>query len=342
MKKKITILAPNKLLKKVKSKIQNMRKLFTLALIVAVTSLHVSAQQDAQFTQNMFNRLTVNPGYAGSSNAICATLLGRQQWTGFTGAPQKFLLNFDAPVKMLHGGAGLVVMQDQLGFEKTLTAQGIYSYRMPVGPGELGIGVGLGILNKAINGNWVAIDNYQLDPSIPNNGISTMTFDVNLGVYYNIADQLYFGLSTTHLPASDLKKAGGSGPEAFELNYSLARHYYIMAGYNYRLGDSPIELKPSVFVKTETSSTQMDLNCNIMYNKMVWGGLSYRISDAAAILLGFQKDIGSGVARIGYSYDITTSALRNHSSGSHEIMVGYCFKLAPPSKVERHGNVRFL
>jgi type IX secretion system PorP/SprF family membrane protein len=325
-----------------------MRKLFTLALFAAVTSLHVSAQQDAQFTQNMYNKLTVNPGYAGSSNAICATLLGRQQWTGFTGAPQKFLLNFDAPVKMLHGGAGLVVMQDQLGFEKTLTAQGIYSYRMPVGPGELGIGIGLGILNKSINGSWRAIDDYTLDPSIPNNGISTMTFDVNLGLYYNIADQLYFGISTTHLPASDLKKTAGSGAtpgtvgNAFALNYSLARHYYIMAGYNYRLGDSPLELRPSVFVKTETSSTQLDLNCNLMYNKMVWGGLSYRISDAAAVLLGFQKDIGNGVARIGYSYDITTSSLRNHSSGSHEIMVGYCFKLAPPSKVERHGNVRFL
>src|SRR5687768_5371437 len=111
-----------------------MKKILT-SLVLASSALLGFSQQDAQFSQNMFNRLAINPGYAGSNNAICTNLLGRQQWMSFPGAPKTFLLSIDAPIKMIHGGAGLTIAQDQLGFEKTLIANLTYAYRMPLGPG---------------------------------------------------------------------------------------------------------------------------------------------------------------------------------------------------------------
>ena len=307
------------------------KKLFTAVVLIGSSYIGF-AQQDAQFSQNMFNKLAINPGYAGSTNAICGTLLGRQQWMSFPGAPKSFLLSVDAPVKMIHGGAGLTVMQDQLGFDKTIVANLTYSYRMPLFAGELGIGLNGGIVNKSLNGDWIAIDGYENDNAIPNNGVSDLVFDLGFGVFYNMADELYLGISSTHLPASTIT--------ATDLKFDLARHYYIMAGYNYPLPGNPmIELKPSVFVKTDAASTQLDVNCNIMYNKMFWGGVSYRVSDAIVAMLGFQHSSG---VKVGYSYDVTTSTLKNHSSGSHELMLGYCFKLPEKNKLQKHKNVRFL
>ena len=308
-----------------------MKKIFP-SLVLVASSMFGFAQQDAQFSQNMFNRLVINPGYAGSNNAICSNLLGRQQWVSFPGAPKTFLLSVDAPVKMLHGGVGLNVMQDQLGFDKTIIANLIYAYRMPLGPGELGLGLNGGMVNKSLNGAWVAIDGHETDAAIPKNGVSDLVFDMGFGIYYNISEELYFGISSTHLPASTIT--------ATDLNFDLSRHHYIMAGYNYPLPSNPmIELKPSVFVKTDAASTQIDVNCNVMYNKTFWGGVSYRVDDAIAAIVGFQHSSG---IRIGYSYDLTTSSIKNYSSGSHEIMLGYCFKLPEKSNLQKYKNVRFL
>ena len=111
-------------------------------------------QQDPQFSQYMFARLPVNPAYAGSNEAICASLLYRNQWTGFGGEPKTSLFAFDMPVEALHGGVGLSVYgSDRLGAESNLNIRGAYAYRTDLGAGRLGIGVDIGYHQKSIDGS---------------------------------------------------------------------------------------------------------------------------------------------------------------------------------------------
>jgi type IX secretion system PorP/SprF family membrane protein len=311
-----------------------MKKIIT-SVVLMISAVAGFAQQDPQFSQNMWNRLTVNPGYAGSNGTLCGTLLGRQQWGGFYSAgiqgstPKTALITVDAPVAALHGGLGGTVISDQIGFDKTLFVKLDYAYRMPLGPGTLGLGVEAGIINKSISGSWITPSGEPAanDNSIPQNA-SDLAPDFAFGAYYH-TQEMYVGLSTDHLTAADLKKN----------NFQLARHYYIMAGYNKMVG-ADFELRPSIFVKTDASSTQLDVNMNVFYRNMVWGGLSYRVADAIVPMVGFQQTLKNGSSfRVGYSFDLTTSAIKTNT---HEIMLGYCHKIAPKAKIQKKKTVRFL
>jgi type IX secretion system PorP/SprF family membrane protein len=320
-----------------------MRKfLFTIFTVIALSAI---AQQEAQFTQNMFNQMAINPGFAGSSNAICATLLGRQQWVGFKdidgnkGAPQTYLLSVDGYLKPIHGGLGLTIYSDKIGFENNIGLKLGYAYRRNIGTGNIGIGLNVGFLNKSIDfTKFKPIDNtdpllYKGGSLLPNSDTKAMIPDFSLGVYYSIPNKIYFGLSTSQL--TQMKATFDA------TNISLRRHYYVTAGYNYVLPSNPsFELAPSFFIKSDGTSTQFDVNCLLEYNKKFWGGVTYRVTDAIGILLGLNwQDF-----RFGYSYDITTSAIGSsgRSSGSHEIMLGYCFKIKTETAVETYKNVRFL
>ena len=81
---------------------------------------------------------------------------------------------------------------------------------------------------------------------------------------------------------------------------------------------------------------------SVVYNNLLWGGVSYRLSDAIVPMVGIYYDLGPGTLKFGYSYDVTTSLLRQYSSGSHEVMLGYCFKIPKVDKVQKHKTVRFL
>jgi type IX secretion system PorP/SprF family membrane protein len=314
-------------------------KLTTITLFI--TGLAAFAQQDAQFSMNMFNRLAVNPGYAGMNKALCGTLLYRQQWTSFQGAPKTGLLSVDFG-EVLFGGVGLTIDQDQLGFDKTLKAKLAYSFHLPLGPGSLGIGIDAGMIQKALSGNFIAPDGTTTaapgtDAAIPWTGTSAMTYDVGLGLYYSTR-KLYVGLSSLHLPQQELKKTGS----IYDFNYKVSRHYYIMAGYTFELGPK-FDLTPSMLTKSDASATQLDLNLIAKWNKMVFGGFSYRLSDAMVGIIGLETNFTKTLnARFGYSYDITTSAIKNHSNGTHEIMLGFCYKIKADSKSSSHMNVRFL
>src|ERR1035437_8454333 len=187
----------------------NMRKTLTI-IAFSITGFVSFAQQDAQFSMNMFNRLAVNPAYAGMNKALCGTLLYRQQWTNFPGAPKTVLLSVDYG-EILYGGIGLTVDQDQLGFDNTLKAKLAYSFHLPVGPGTLGIGLDAGMIQKSLKGNFIAPDGTTTsamngtDQAIPWSGTSATTYDVGLGLYYQ-TQKLYVGLSSLHLPEQTLSK----------------------------------------------------------------------------------------------------------------------------------------
>ena len=304
-----------------------MKKVFT-TLALSYTFFCSFAQQDPQFSQNMWNKLQPNAGSAGASGGICATLLGRLQWVGFEGAPKTYLLNVDGYVAAIHGGVGLSVMSDNIGANKGIAAKISYAYQMNLGTGKLGIGADVGILMNSLNAS--ALKPAQSgDNSIPTANASSMAPDFGLGLYYQIPEKLYFGVSTTHLVHGQLKYG--------DVKFKVARHYYLMAGYTYNVSPK-FDLLPSVFIKTDGRATQFDVNLNVMYNKLIWLGASYRLQYAAVAMVGVQwKNV-----RIGYSYDFNTSKLNSYNSGTHEIMLGYCFKLEKPVITQKYKNVRFL
>ncbi|MGB0886624.1 MAG: PorP/SprF family type IX secretion system membrane protein [Vicingaceae bacterium] len=299
-----------------------------------------SAQQDAQFTQNMFNKLSINPGSAGHNGGICATFLTRTQWVGFEGRPQTHLFSADA--RFGKHGVGLSVSQDKLGIESSLIAKGTYAFHLRLGPGELGIGLEVGMINKSFGADFIATDNPIDDPSIPNATTSATKFDAGFGLYYQIKNKMYVGISTLHLPQSELKDAAAGGGEG-SLNYASTRHYYIMAGYDFDVsgGSQKWVVKPSILAKTDAASTQLDVNALVLYNNLVWGGVSYRMQDAIAVLAGVNVPKVTGL-KLGVSYDVTTSAVGDHSSGSFEVMIKYCTSIMSKPKREVYHSVRFL
>jgi len=291
------------------------------------------AQQDYQFTHYMYDKLSFNPGYAGLNKSICGTIIFREQWSGFDGNPTTALINVHAPVKMLRGGLGFTYVSDKLGFESNNLARLSYSYHMGLGVGDLGIGISAGILQKSIQANWITPDGTPAidDASIAVSGANGLVPDINFGVFY-LQNQLYMGISATHLYAPDLT----------DLNISNAKHFWITAGYEYGLGPD-LKLRPSILAKSDAASTQLDVNVNVLYKDMIWGGVSYRVSDAIAPMLGYQNnDVGGGTLRIGYAYDVTTSQIKGYSNGSHDIMVNYCFNLDKPKPLQKSKNPRFL
>jgi type IX secretion system PorP/SprF family membrane protein len=297
----------------------------------AFSSSILLAQQDPQFTQNMFNRLPVNPGFAGTSDAICANLLGRSQWMGFEGAPRTFVLGVDAPIRSINSGIGLTIMSDQIGFEDNVHAKVAYSYHLPIGAGKLGIGLDLGMMNKSLGQGLNPLQ--QGDPSVPLTGTSATVFDAGFGLYY-ASPTIFGGISATHLPQSTFTLESN----AISAKVQSVRHLYMMAGYNYDINPQ-LQLRPFLFVKNSPGSTQIDLNAQIVYDNKYWGGLTYRLQDAFALMVGMfiMKDL-----RFGLSYDVTTSRLSNYSNGSVELFLGYCFNIAVDKPVQRYRNVRNL
>lgn len=308
-----------------------MKKITILIFVVIALSQSSKAQQDPQFSQNMFNKLFVNPASAGASGAYCGSLLYRSQWAGYdpSGQPKTGVLSLDGPVKFLHGGLGLNILSDQLGFEKTIGVKLAYSFHLNVGEsGKLGIGLDAGYMQKSVDGKKYK-PNDPNDPFVPTQTVKGSVLpDLGAGIYY-AGRRLYAGISASHLTEGEI--------DLTVTKYNLARHIYGTLGYRFDITPT-IGLTPSVFVKNDGATTQVDGNLMAMFNDKFWLGASYRLEDAIVVMAGF--NVLNGL-RIGYSYDITSSQLKNYSDGSHEVTLGYCFN--PKKKpILRNINVRYL
>lgn len=295
------------------------------------------SQQDPLSSQYMFNSLTYNPGVAGTSGMICATALNRQQWVGFKGAPSTTIFNICAPVSpfKINSGVGLIIENDNVGFDKDINLSAVYSYLVDMNTGKLGIGISLGLLNKTLEPKWQIPNgdgfiSADQDPLIPVNKESYVAFDAGLGLYLR-AEKYYAALSVTHINQPKIKFSKG-------LPY-ISRHYYFTGGYTVQLPNPSLELLPSVFVFSDGKVAQFNITSLVRYNKKVWGGVSYRAGDALIGTVGFE--LFNGI-RIGYSYDFPLSDIRKNTSGSHEFMVNYCFDLSLGKSTMRYKSIRFL
>ncbi len=321
-----------------------MKKPLLALVFIAASWLQVHAQQEPQFTHFMFDRLSVNPGFTGTPDAICATLIGRQQWSGFNGAPSTALLNVHGPLRMINSGIGLSVYHDVIGPYSRTAARASFAYHLNLsGATKLSLGASVGIMNGLVRPDWIAW-NYssdglpqgvgfgQGDMVLTQERVSSTGIDAAFGAYvYN--PKWYAGLSAIHLPAAYLE----------DLSVRLARHYYLMAGYNFEISPQ-FTISPNILAKTDLASAQFDANATVMYDDTFWLGVTYRLQDAIAPMAGYQYQMpdGKSTLRIGYSYDITASELNNFSSGSHEIFVNFCHRLQRPLPTRVFKNPRFL
>ncbi len=323
-----------------------MKRFYTIIYLVLIIFpfTFTQAQQESQYAHNMFNNLAINPGFAGSAPGICATGIARQQWVGFKDeagnnvAPQTYTLSVHSPLDILHGGVGLSIYQDQLGYQKEIGVKIIYAYRKDIGLGNLGVGVQVGFINGNIDFTTLnAHARDDGDPILTNSGsdkgkVSDMLLDFAFGVHYVVPEKFYVGISATRL--SESKSADDL------LAYKTKRHFYFTGGYELSFPNNPsFVLEPSLLVKSDLVKTQFDLAALLKYNNKVWGGVSYssfRVMDPISVLVGLKiKDV-----KIGYAYTIPTSAIG--SSGSHEVMVGYCFKINFEKGRRSYRNTRFL
>jgi type IX secretion system PorP/SprF family membrane protein len=314
-----------------------MKKLIVAFLFFVLITMPLLSQQDPVTSHYMFNTMTYNPGICGTSGMICATALNRQQWIGFKGAPSTTIFSVNAPVApfKIRSGVGLMVESDNIGFDKDMNLSASYSYLADIGPGKLGIGVTLGMLNKTLDPTWYipsgdAHTPASGDPLIPETKESYVAFDAGLGFYYR-TEKYYAGLSVTHLNQPQIKFTKG-------VTY-VSRHYYLTGGYTLQLPNPALELTPSVFALSDGKVVQFTVSSILKYNKKVWGGVSYREGDALIGMIGLE--LFNGI-RLGYAYDFTLSDVRKTSTGSHEFMVNYCFDLGFGKSPMKYKSIRFL
>lgn len=301
-------------------------------------SLGAFAQQDKLLTHFIYDKMSINPGKTGIDlyNGICATSLYRNQWDKVNGAPNSAVLNVEANLsKYLPGGLGLAFYHDAIGFARQNNLLLNYSYPLAIGDaGTLGIGLGVGILNYGMNPDWIP-PTQNPDNSLPQ-GFAATNLDANFGLYFNGKD-FYAGFSSTHLSQSLLNQDVTINGASFSQSYQTARHYYLMGGKTFK-NQFGGDIDAQLLLRTDLIKFSADINARYIYTlkdqKQVYGGLTFRTSDAIALMVGYTP---MERLTVGYSYDMTINKLSSVSMGSHELVVKYCmFLKEPPLSKARH------
>ena len=277
-------------------------------------------QQDILVSQYMFNHLLLNPAYAGSKDYMMATLLYRKQWVDFKGAPTTQVATLHGPVGLTNFGWGASISHDKIGVTDRTDAYLNAAYHLPVGP-KMKLSLGL-----RAGGGYYSYKNSDLiywdsnDPLFA--GDKTSKFIPNIGAgAYLYTDKFYVGLSVPNVISYDTTKvlsldmSGNVVP-------NQVRHYFATAGVALEVNPDVV-IKPSVLVKyVQNAPIEADFNVNVLFAQVLWVGGSYRTGDSFVALLELQL---TKKFRLGYSYDFTTTDVKNYSAGSHEIMIGYDF-----------------
>jgi type IX secretion system PorP/SprF family membrane protein len=306
-----------------------MKRIVTLILAV-LSVIIVSAQQDPQFSQNMFNKLANNPGFAGSRGNVATSILHRSSYRGFAedGGAAISTQNFsvDAELPFLYGGVGLNVVKDNIAHFSNLGLQASYAYRTELGVGQIGMGMSVGMYQSGVDGSKFKFGTPG-DDAIPTSSVNGSKLDIGAGVYYNTQDA-YIGLSSAHMTEPVVEWSDGK-------QFPLARHYFLIAGYYHEL--SPVlSFNPSIYLKSDGKTSQLDVNTNLIYNNQMWGGVSYRIDEGLSLLAGMNINEDF---RFGIAYDVT---MLSDLSNSFEVMLGYNFKINYDRPVSKYKNPRFL
>jgi type IX secretion system PorP/SprF family membrane protein len=286
-----------------------------LIFILLAISFSAYSQQDPLFTQYMFNKLVVNPAYAGSHEILTIDVVNRDQWTGIKGAPNTFTFGAHMATRNRKIGLGLFGYRDELGPTVNQGIMATYSYRLLFENSSLSFGLQGGI--KYFDYDWAQMVVIDPDYLFLPQDIRRVTPDFNLGIYYQSL-QFFGGLSSKQLLENEYGKITDSnGNSSFS---RLLRHFYLMTGAIFPLSEK-IDFRPSLMAKyVKNSPVQVDFNASVLFNNIFWVGVSYRTKNAIAFLAEFRI---LDWIRLGYSYDIYFNELQSFNYGSHEIRLGF-------------------
>lgn len=281
---------------------------FGLMLILAFKNGY--AQQDPQYTDYMFNTLTVNSAYAGSRGHLTVTGLHRTQWVGLDGAPQTQSLSVESPVGK-NVGLGIVLVNDRLGPSDEFYLDANFSYTINLNnDSRLSFGIKGG--GRMLNVDFTK-GQYQEQEAVFENINNRFLPTVGAGVYWH-SDNSYIGLSVPNFLTDEHYDGVQNSIAAERL------HYYLIAGKVFDLSPR-IKFKPAVLGKFVTGAPIIaDLSANFMFDDVLRLGVAYRWDDSVSGLLGLQ--VGPKLM-IGYAYDATTTRLSGFNSGTHEIMLRF-------------------
>ncbi|WP_343534538.1 type IX secretion system membrane protein PorP/SprF [Pedobacter sp.] len=330
------------------------KKSILILYLAVVGTFQVKAQQNIQFTQYIFNSLSVNPAYAGYKEEWFGQLGLRSQWSGLEGAPKTGQLSIDGVVDMNKNvGLGLQITDDRLGPQNMTSVYANYAYRLRLDADDtqrLSFGLAAGISQYGLDGNQLRpVD--EGDNDLPIGKVNSTIPDVRFGIYY-YNPKFYVGLS-----AMDLF-SGKNSNRLFNWNNNTIenirrkQHYYLIAGALFDLSEDT-KLKPSILFKEDFKGpSSLDINGMLIFGERFWIGASYR-TEANLWKKRYEQGQSlsslnsiSGIAqfyindqfRIGYSYDYIISRLSSFQNGTHEITLGITF----PGKNNRLVSPRFF
>ncbi|HPM29174.1 MAG TPA: type IX secretion system membrane protein PorP/SprF [Chryseolinea sp.] len=296
-------------------------------LLLTLFSVGVFAQQDALFTQYMFNNLYITPAFAGVEGVTKLTAIHRTQWQSYQanfdkgGAPSTQMVNFTTPMFKLRSGFGAYVMNDRLGPQNNLEIQGMYAYHIGIKDAKLSLALKAGIYSQTINAKeYRAI--HPNDPIIPEGKASQIRPDLGLGAFFR-AEKYYVGVGVNHLLQSEFDFGIDSSRNA------LATHLNGTAGYFYEM-NFDVKVQFSTAVRTDFNKTQFDLSGIAYYKDKLWGGLAFRQAEAASLLLGYAF-LKEKSLRLGSSFDFVLIDKDAKQFLSWELMLSYELPVNPGS-----------
>jgi len=269
------------------------------------------AQQLPQFTQYMFNTVSINPAYAGSRETLSIVGLHRTQWAGLEGGPTTQTLSIHSPMRNEKVGLGLSFINDELGYQNFAYLYGDFSYTIQTGANtKLAFGVKAGFTSYSLDPDFVASE--ANDPLISGYE-DRWEPNIGAGVYWH-SERWYVGLSSPRILSTKYAENG---------NYKAVERqsYYLTGGYVFDLSES-IKFKPATLLKaTNGAPLSFDVTANFLFNEVFWVGAAYRVNERAGALGGIADFQISKQLRIGYAYEYPISDLRPYTSGTHEVLL---------------------
>ena len=291
-----------------------MKKTLFFALVISLFTVSLRAQQVPLYSQYMLNGFLLNPAMAGSVDYIPIRLTARQQWTGIEGAPSTQAISAHSAIMRQKMGIGGYIFNDKFGPISQTGLQLSYAYHLKLNREmKLGLGLSFKAFQLSMNESDLTVID-QGDPSVTGASESTFVPDADFGAYL-YTKKYSVGLAATQLVQYKIKL----GDTQVESSNQTIRHYYLTGGYKIDI-NKDFMVEPSLLLKgTERTPFQVDINAKVFYKKDYWLGFSYRTAQAAIVLIGFKVD----KFFLGYSFDYTFSNLKNYSTGSHEILLGF-------------------
>ncbi|MGB5665363.1 MAG: type IX secretion system membrane protein PorP/SprF [Maribacter sp.] len=299
------------------------KKSFLGILFFVLISLQSAfAQQDAQYTQYMFNTMSVNPAYAGSRGQLSVAALYRSQWVGLDGAPKTQTLNLHSPIRNSKLGYGISIVNDEIGdgVVQETYFDAVLSYTLDVsleGKLSFGLKVGGNLLNLDFNG----LRNFDVEPVNEDNIENKFSPNIGIGFYYH-TNNFYAGLSAPNLLQTSHFDNGQRDANSVQFLSKERINFYLITGYVFDLNGN-VKFKPALLTKVVGGAPlQVDFSGSFMFNEKFTLGAAYRWDAALSGMVGFQI---SEKLMLGLAYDRETTDLggTQFNDGSFEVFLRF-------------------